>query len=56
MQTRNPTVAEAVEIMNRTITREQKLANIAHWRGLYGDAFAEQILDHLRALKKKEKL
>lgn len=52
--TRKPTVAEAVDIVERqTMTREQKFAHIRYWKTLYGDEFANQVMDRLRANKKK---
>lgn len=41
--TRQPTHAEAVEIMNKALTDQQRRLNLAHWRLKYGEAFADRI-------------
>jgi hypothetical protein len=41
--TRQPTHKEAVEIMGKELTDQQRRANVAHWRGKYGDEFASRV-------------
>jgi hypothetical protein len=41
--TRQPTHDEAVEIMGKALTDQQRRANLAHWREWYGDAFARRV-------------
>lgn len=43
MNTRQPTIAEAVEIMTKTLTDRQRRENIGYWREKYGDEFADRI-------------
>jgi hypothetical protein len=45
---RQPTLAEAVEILMRLITRTAPARQIQHWRELYGDVFADQVRDRAR--------
>lgn len=43
MNNRQPTHAEAVEIVLRCLTSECRHSNLAHWRRLYGDEFADMV-------------
>ncbi|WP_041360221.1 hypothetical protein [Nitrosomonas sp. Is79A3] len=52
---RKPTVKEGADFIEMCFTREYKFSCIAFWRRLYGDQLADQILNELRARKKKNK-
>lgn len=50
---RAPTVKEGADFIEMCITREYKLQCIENWRKLFGDDLADQIMNELRARKKK---
>lgn len=43
IDTRQPTHKEAVEIMQRALTDQQRRANLAYWRNLYGNEYTDRI-------------
>lgn len=52
---RKPTVKEGADFIEMCFTREYKFSCIAFWRRLYGDELADQIMNELRARKRKGK-
>lgn len=43
VRTRQPTVAEAVEIIMRSLTREYRIKALAYWERKYGEEYANEI-------------
>lgn len=52
-QYRAPTVKQGADFIEMCFTREYKLSCIKFWRDLYGDELADQIMNELKARKKK---
>ncbi|WP_090322565.1 hypothetical protein [Nitrosomonas oligotropha] len=52
---RQPTLDEAVDWINRSITREYCVKCIDSWRKLYGDAFADAVLERVKTEWKNKK-
>lgn len=51
---RQPSVAEAVEFVLQSLTREYRAMCIAHWRQKYGDAFANDIEERVKRKWKRK--
>jgi len=54
-QYRKPTVKQGADFIEMCFTWEYKLSCIAFWRRLYGDHLADQIMNELKARKRKNK-
>jgi len=52
---RQPTLDEAIDWIKRSITREYCVKCIETWRSLYGDAFADAVLERVKAEWKNKK-
>lgn len=52
---RQPTIDEAVDWINRSITREYCVKCIEAWRRKYGDEFADAVLGRVKAEWKNKK-
>lgn len=44
-----PTVQQAVDIIMKLITREEPARQIAYWREMFGNDFADQVRERARA-------
>jgi hypothetical protein len=50
---RKPTLVEAVEIVMQISSRSFRRQQLEHWRGLYGDSFADMVAAGVKARWKK---